>query len=86
MSRFNYLDMLRIRRKAGKVETLSAESLSEQQRVWRDEGVCIECGRHPQAEKSLICSACAALVSMEDIRKDLESIRQKILGAAHSEE
>jgi|GEM_PF-1270705 len=65
--------------KRQKVPTLKPNRLSAEKRELAQKGLCIECGEHPAPQDSYVCNDCLASTSLEDIREEIGSLRQKIL-------
>ncbi|CAD7840633.1 MAG: hypothetical protein [Olavius algarvensis Delta 4 endosymbiont] len=65
--------------KRQKVPTLKPNRLGAEKRELAKKGLCIECGEHPAPQDSYVCRGCLSSTSIEDIREEIVSLRQKIL-------
>jgi len=65
--------------KRQKVPTLKPNRLGAKKRELVKKGLCIECGEHSAKQDSYVCTDCLAGTSLEDIRAEIGSLRQKIL-------
>ena len=73
-------NILRAQRKSGKPPTLKKRYWSAEEKERLDQGLCVTCGAEPAAPTSYLCIACEGEDSIEDIRSEINRLRQQILG------
>jgi hypothetical protein len=76
----NLTDILKAKRQGGKVPTMEKIGRSGLQEQRAAQGLCIECGEHPTGATSYLCGHCEGRVSLEDVRKELDGTRRRVLG------
>ena len=76
----SYLKILKAHRKSEKAPTLTKADFSSEQKTRAAQGICIKCGQEKAAKSSYICTSCQDEDTMEDIQKDIEALRSRILG------
>lgn len=75
----NYLDILRKRKSGEKTPTITKYRLSREQKELARQGICTKCGEKKAAKTSYICGDCQSDDTFEDIQKDIEALRRRLL-------
>ena len=78
----SYFDILRAQRKSGKPPTIKKNPMSDKQKQLAEQGICIKCGAEIAAKNSFVCTGCQAEDTIEDIQKEIQELRRRILKKA----
>ncbi len=76
----NLRNILRAQRKSGKPPTLKPRRWNAKERERLEQGLCVQCGQNPTQPSSYLCADCEGEDSIEDIRSEIDHLRQRILG------
>jgi hypothetical protein len=71
--------ILNAQRRSGKPPTIEKQRWTEIQTRLAEEGLCVSCGNHRSQPTSYLCESCEGEGSMEDIRSELQRVRNRIL-------
>ena len=75
----NLRNILRAQRKSGKPPTLKPRRWKAEERERLERGLCVQCGQNPAQASSYLCTDCEGENSIEDIRSEIDHLRQRIL-------
>ena len=75
----NFFDLIKARRKSGNVPTMGKVRRSETERRRHASGLCTACGINHQPPASTLCRDCEMKLSMDEIERYIQNIRNQIL-------
>ncbi len=75
-----FFSILKAQRRSGKPPSVKKHNWTDVESARAAEGICIACGNHPSPSTSYLCTRCEGEDSLEDIRSELQQIRNRILG------
>jgi hypothetical protein len=81
----NYLDLLKAGKRREKMPSMERIRWNKTEKARAEIGVCLKCGQNPSGENSFLCKVCESLQSIDQIRKEIDMVRDKILKGGESD-
>jgi hypothetical protein len=78
-----YSDLIKVKNTKEKAPSLTPESLTPAQARLADEGKCIHCGVNSATKTSFLCHECEGNETLDSIKRDVQSLRNKIMKDHH---